>query len=128
MRAPTRDRAAPAFRDAWRALRRAAAARGRLLVAVGLGTAAFSMQDILLEPYGGEILQPRRRRDDHADRAAGRRRARRASRSPRACSARGGDPYRLAALGALVGIVAFAAVIFADAAAIRRCCSASARR
>ena len=27
-----------------------------LLVAVGLGTAAFSMQDILLEPYGGEIL------------------------------------------------------------------------
>ena len=28
----------------------------RLLVAVGLGTAAFSMQDILLEPYGGEIL------------------------------------------------------------------------
>ena len=28
----------------------------RLLVAVGLGTAAFSMQDILLEPYGGQIL------------------------------------------------------------------------
>jgi hypothetical protein len=26
-------------------------------VAVGLGTAAFSMQDILLEPYGGEILR-----------------------------------------------------------------------
>jgi BCD family chlorophyll transporter-like MFS transporter len=34
----------------------------RLLVAVALGTAAFSMQDILLEPYGGEILQSRRRR------------------------------------------------------------------
>ncbi len=25
-------------------------------MAVGLGTAAFSMQDILLEPYGGQIL------------------------------------------------------------------------
>lgn len=28
----------------------------RFLVAVALGTAAFSMQDVLLEPYGGEIL------------------------------------------------------------------------
>ena len=28
----------------------------RLLLAVGVGSAAFSMQDILLEPYGGEIL------------------------------------------------------------------------
>jgi MFS transporter, BCD family, chlorophyll transporter len=25
-------------------------------VALGLGTAAFNMQDIVLEPYGGEIL------------------------------------------------------------------------
>ena len=29
----------------------------RVFVAVGLGTAAFTMQDILLEPYGGEILK-----------------------------------------------------------------------
>lgn len=28
----------------------------RTLVAVALGTAAFAMQDILLEPYGGEVL------------------------------------------------------------------------
>ena len=28
----------------------------RLLVAVGLGAAAFNMQDVLLEPYGGEVL------------------------------------------------------------------------
>jgi hypothetical protein len=26
-------------------------------VAIGLGTAAFSMQDVLLEPYGGQILR-----------------------------------------------------------------------
>ena len=31
----------------------------RLLVAVGLGGAGFNMQDILLEPYGGEILSSR---------------------------------------------------------------------
>jgi hypothetical protein len=29
---------------------------GRLLVVVFLGTMAFNMQDVLLEPYGGEIL------------------------------------------------------------------------
>ncbi len=34
-----------------------AVGRRRLLVAVGLGTAGFTMQDILLEPYGGEILR-----------------------------------------------------------------------
>ena len=28
----------------------------RLMVAVGLGSAAFAMQDVLLEPYGGEVL------------------------------------------------------------------------
>jgi BCD family chlorophyll transporter-like MFS transporter len=29
----------------------------RFLLAVGLGTLAFNMQDVILEPYGGEILQ-----------------------------------------------------------------------
>lgn len=45
----------PLFRDAWRTF----AAGGqavRLLVAVGLGFFAFNLQDVLLEPYGGEIL------------------------------------------------------------------------
>ena len=32
-------------------------AASRLLVAVGLGGAGFNMQDILLEPYGGELLK-----------------------------------------------------------------------
>jgi hypothetical protein len=39
----------------------------RLLVATGLGFFAFNMQDVLLEPYGGEILQLERRADDDAD-------------------------------------------------------------
>ena len=29
----------------------------RRLIAFGLGTMAFSMEDVLLEPYGGQILQ-----------------------------------------------------------------------
>ena len=53
-----------------------------------LGTVAFSMQDILLEPYGGQVLHLTVGTDDDADRAArGRRlcrlRARRALARPR---------------------------------------------
>ena len=50
------DRPRADFRTAWRQFERGGRTR-RLLVAVGLGTAAFGMQDILLEPYGGEILE-----------------------------------------------------------------------
>jgi len=51
------ERAAPKpqFRDAWNDLTSGGHA-GRLLVAVFLGTMAFNMQDVLLEPYGGEVL------------------------------------------------------------------------
>ncbi|MBV8971221.1 MAG: BCD family MFS transporter, partial [Sphingomonadaceae bacterium] len=47
--------AAPAFRTAWAELI-AVPRTIRLLTAVGLGAAAFNMQDVLLEPYGGEVL------------------------------------------------------------------------
>lgn len=52
------DRPPPAFnfREAWAQYCQHPDAV-RALIAVGLGTAAFSMQDILLEPYGGEILR-----------------------------------------------------------------------
>ena len=101
----------PSFREAWSAF--AADGRsGRLLVAVGLGTAGFSMQDILLEPYGGEILGL----------SVGATTALTAllaggtlggfALAARALG-RGHDPHRLAAYGALVGIVAFSVVIFA---------------
>ena len=106
-----RDRKDASFRDAWRSLR-STGRFSRALVAVGLGTAAFSMQDILLEPYGGEILKL----------------------SVAATTAltgllaagtliglvlaahllaRGLNPYRIASLGALAGLVAFPAVIVA---------------
>lgn len=45
----------PALGAAWADLARNSGIR-RLLVAVVLGTMALSMQDVLLEPYGGEIL------------------------------------------------------------------------
>ncbi len=84
----------------------------RRLLAAGLGTAGFAMQDVLLEPYGGEVLGL----------GVG---------ATTALSAllaggqaigflggalwlsRGVDPHRLAAYGGLLGIFAFVFVIFA---------------
>ncbi len=105
------DAPQPSFRASWRKFSQGGRP-SRLLVAVGLGTAGFSMQDILLEPYGGEILHLSVSATTHltallavgsltgfgwAARALG----------------RGRDPYVLSATGALIGICAFTAVIFA---------------
>ena len=43
------------FVAAWRQLMQGPAARRRL-ACIGLGTLAFGMQDVLLEPYGGQLL------------------------------------------------------------------------
>jgi MFS transporter, BCD family, chlorophyll transporter len=114
-RDPTRtshDQPRPAFRDSWRQFIRGGRA-SRLLVATGLGAAAFSMQDILLEPYGGQIMKL----------GVGATTALTALMAGGALIAfmlasrflyHGGDPHRLAAYGALTGVAAFAAVIFAD--------------
>ncbi|MGE4243402.1 BCD family MFS transporter [Ramlibacter sp.] len=101
----------PAFRATWRAF----ASQGqalRLLVTVGLGTAAFTMQDIILEPYGGEILKLSVGATTQltAISAGG---ALLAFALAAHWLGRGSNPYRIAAAGALVGIAAFAAVIFA---------------
>ena len=50
-----RDAPRPLFRDAWASYTRGGEA-GRLLAVVFFGTVAFNMQDVLLEPYGGEVL------------------------------------------------------------------------
>lgn len=47
--------APPTFGDAWRQFVTGDLVSRRLLV-VGIGTMAFSMEDVLLEPYGGQIL------------------------------------------------------------------------
>jgi MFS transporter, BCD family, chlorophyll transporter len=103
---------APDFRMALAALRRAPGVV-RLLVSVALGTAAFGMQDILLEPYGGQIL--------HLSVGATTSLTATAALGSVAAFAiaarmleRGSDPIRVAAMGALVGVAAFASVIFAS--------------
>ncbi len=106
-----RDREQPTFRQAWAQFSQAPQAKRRLL-ALGLGTIAFSMQDILLEPYGGQILHLTVGTTTmlSAVLAAG-------GLSGFGLAARllgrGTDPYRLAAFGALTGLVAFSSVIFA---------------
>jgi BCD family chlorophyll transporter-like MFS transporter len=88
---------APArFRDSWLAFTRHARAV-RFLVTVGIGTAAFNMQDIILEPYGGEVLHL----------SVGQ------TTALTAMLGRGADPYRQAAYGAVIGLVAFSAVMLA---------------
>ena len=103
------------FADAWAAFSKAGRTRRRLL-ATALGTAGFSMQDILLEPYGGKILHLPVGATTAltAMLAAGGGlglilAARRLT--------RGADAHRVAASGAMVGVAAFAAVIFAAPAA-----------
>jgi len=102
---------APSFADAWGAYMRTGRAKRRLF-AIGMGTIAFSMQDVLLEPYGGRIL--------HLPVSA--------TTSLTALLAvggatglwlaarvlnRGADPYRVAGFGAMAGLAAFSSVIFA---------------
>jgi BCD family chlorophyll transporter-like MFS transporter len=102
----------PRFGEAWRAFL-AAGPSARFLVAVALGTAGFAMQDILLEPYGGEVLGlgVGQTTTLTALWALG---SLLGFAFAAKMLARGSDPCRLAALGALIGIFAFAAVIFAD--------------
>ncbi len=106
------DEERPSFGASWSAFVNGGRAT-RVLVAVGLGTAAFSMQDVLLEPYGGEILGLSVGQTTllTALLAGG-------SLAGFALAARrlgrGSDPYRLASLGLLLGIIAFSAVIFAE--------------
>jgi MFS transporter, BCD family, chlorophyll transporter len=100
----------PPFREVWARFIRNGRTR-RFLWATGLGTMAFNMQDIVLEPYGGEILKLSVGATSALSGMlaggalvgfvlAGRLLARHA------------DPLRLAAYGALAGLPAFLAVLF----------------
>jgi len=101
----------PRFRDAWRDLTEGTEA-ARLLVVIFLGTLAFNMQDVLLEPYGGEILGLSVSATTLLT-------------AMWAIGALAGfglaarwlklsiNPHRMAARGILVGLAAFSAVIFA---------------
>ncbi len=82
----------------------------RRLIATGFGTMAFSMSDVLLEPYGGQILHM----------AVGTTTALTATLAigglfgfglASRVLGRGADPFRMASYGALVGIPAYLALI-----------------
>jgi BCD family chlorophyll transporter-like MFS transporter len=107
------ERAAPrpSFRDAWADFTKGGEA-GRLLAVVAVGALGFNMQDVLLEPYGGQIL--------------GLPVAATTLLTATACLGaligfglsarwltRGIDPYRMAARGLLIGIAALSMVVFA---------------
>jgi BCD family chlorophyll transporter-like MFS transporter len=106
-----REAPRPRFRDAWGDLM-AGGSAGRLLAVVMIGTLGFNMQDILLEPYGGEVLGLSVSHTTllTALYAIG---ALTGFLAAARWLARGGDPYRIAARGILVGLVAFPCVIFA---------------
>ena len=101
--------AEPSFRQSWARFAQGTYAMRRL-AAVGLGTMAFSMQDVLLEPYGGQILglSVAATTQLTATLAAGGLIG--FGLASRVLS-RGADPYRMASIGALVGVPAFIAVI-----------------
>jgi BCD family chlorophyll transporter-like MFS transporter len=102
----------PGFMQSYRSFLAGGDSR-RLLVAVGLGGAGFNMQDILLEPYGGQVLglSVGSTTTLTALMAGGTLMGLYlAARS----LARGRDPQLLAAWGALCGIAGFSAVIFSS--------------
>ncbi len=97
------------FQSAWATLSHSGHAVRRL-VAVGFGTMAFNMEEVLLEPFGGEILQL----------SVGSTTTLSATLATGALSGfalasvvlgRGYDPFRMASIGAWVGIPAFLAVM-----------------
>ena len=85
----------------------------RFLLALGIGTAAFSMQDIILEPYGAEVLKLSVSSTTMLTfiTAVG---AICAFAIAAKFLNRSIEAYRLAALGTLFGILAFTCVIFSE--------------
>ncbi|MBI1250407.1 MAG: MFS transporter [Alphaproteobacteria bacterium] len=108
---PARTR--PSFRDEWDAFAARPGAQ-RLLAAVGLGAAGFSMQDVLLEPYGAQVLGLSVGATTGltalwaAGMLAGFALAARGL-------GRGGEPHRHAGVGAVAGVASFSVVVLAGA-------------
>lgn len=106
-----REAPQPLFKDAWADLT-AGGTAGRLLAVVFLGTMAFNMQDVLLEPYGGEILDLSVSSTTllTATWALG---ALLGFGLAARVLSKGGNTYRMASVGLLAGVAAFSIVIFA---------------
>ena len=105
-----RETPRPLFRDAWSDFIKGGQS-GRLLAVVFIGTMAFNMQDVLLEPYGGQVLGLSVSSTTllTAMWAMG---ALLGFAFAARLLSRNKDPYRMAGKGLLVGLVAFPVVIF----------------
>jgi BCD family chlorophyll transporter-like MFS transporter len=115
-RSPLRGAAAPVqkdptFQESWERFTSGGNAVRRLL-AVGLGTMAFSMEDVLLEPYGGQVLHLTVGSTTKltATLAAG---GLFGFALASKILSRGFDPFRMAIYGAMVGAPGFILVITA---------------
>ena len=110
--APTKapEIARPPFMVAWRSFVAESPQVVRLLAAVGVGTFAFTLQDVLLEPFGGQVLKlgVAATTTLTAVMAVG---AIASFALAVKRAAVGADPIRLCAAGALVGVMGFACII-----------------
>lgn len=99
----------PTFQESWSVFISGDKAVRRLL-AVGLGTLAFSMQDVMLEPYGGQVLGLAVSRTTLLTAAMAGGGLVGFTLASYVLS-RGFDPFRMAAIGAWVGVPAFVMII-----------------
>jgi BCD family chlorophyll transporter-like MFS transporter len=101
----------PTFKESWALFASKDKAVLRL-IAVGLGTLAFSMSDIVLEPYGGEVLKLGVGTTTmlSAIMAFG---SLLGFAYASYILSLGADPFRMASLGAVIGLPAYALIIFA---------------
>ncbi|MCA3555749.1 PucC family protein [Aestuariivirga sp.] len=101
----------PTFQDSWSGFMAGDRALARL-AAVGIGTLAFSMQDVMLEPYGGQVLGLAVSRTTLLTAAMAAGGLIGFSLASYVLS-RGFDAFRMASLGAMAGVPAFLMIILA---------------
>jgi MFS transporter, BCD family, chlorophyll transporter len=101
--------AEPSFAQAWASYMADGGAMRRLVI-IGLGTMAFGMQDVLLEPYGGEILHLTVSATTYLTATLALGGLLGFGWASRILS-RGGDAFRMSAWGAVFGALAFVAII-----------------
>jgi BCD family chlorophyll transporter-like MFS transporter len=105
------DRPRPAFSATWREFSSNQRTL-RLLVAVALGTAGFTMQDILLEPYGAQVLGLSVSQTTGLTAILGTGMLIAFLLASNRLG-RGADPVRVSGCGAVIGLFAFASVLLA---------------
>jgi MFS transporter, BCD family, chlorophyll transporter len=107
--APSKPRLS--FREAWANFMGGGSRPRRHMVATACGTVAFSMSDILLEPFGGQILKLSVSATTMLTATLAVGSAVGLGLAARMLG-RGADAYRVSAIGVLAGLAAFSAVVF----------------